>query len=226
MCSVKVNRISLTCHKSDKAFGPVGHCVNSISTGIPLSCHMGHHGENTIEIIKANLQIIKQTNNPEKMTFDGTLLFGDRGYNKEKYFYLKKEVGLGFVHTTKRGPFLCFIFGTVNYKTSREHQCISENGPMLSIGATSAIVDTKSHLVLYSNGTGHVAILQSSDPSLAYSNIEYVTMYSDIDYATTYSKILMNNQPTWIILHTIQQKTFHQNNMPSINYAKNTNCIQ
>ncbi len=41
--STKVSRISLTCHMSDKAFGPVGYSVNSISTGIPLSCYMGLH---------------------------------------------------------------------------------------------------------------------------------------------------------------------------------------
>lgn len=125
------------------------------------------------------------------MSFDGTLLYGNRGYNEETSFFLCEKVGLGFLHTTKCGPLLCFVFGTVNYKTNREQRTISENGPMMSIEATRAIRDTTSHLVLYRNGTGRVAILQSSDPSLSYSNIEYVTTYSDIDYATTYSKIIM-----------------------------------
>ncbi len=152
---------------------------------------MGHQGENTTEIIKANLQIIKRTINPEKMAFDVTLLNGDRGYNEETSFFLSEKVGLGFVHTTKRGPSLCFVFGTVNYKTSREQWCISKNGPMLSLRATRAIGNTTLHLVLYRNGTGRIAILQSSDPSLSYSNIEYVTMYSDIEYAMRYLKIIM-----------------------------------
>ncbi len=79
-----------------KAFGPVGHCINSVQTGIPLLCHMGHHGKSTTENIKANLQIIKQTNNPEKINFDGSFVFSDCRYNEETSFYLSEKFGVNF----------------------------------------------------------------------------------------------------------------------------------
>ncbi len=44
------------------------------------------------------------------MTFDGTLLYGDRGYNEETSFYLSEKVGMGFFHTTKHRPSFCFVF--------------------------------------------------------------------------------------------------------------------
>ena len=47
MRSSKANHSSLSRHKSAKSFGPVGNCINSILTGVLLSCHMNHHGESS-----------------------------------------------------------------------------------------------------------------------------------------------------------------------------------
>ncbi len=113
------------------------------------------------------------------MNFDGTFLFGDCGYNKETSFYLSEKVGVQFVHTTKCGPSLCFIFGKVNYQMTTEQQAISKSGPIISMGAMQAIEESTSFLILYQNGTGCVTFLQSSNPALGYSNIEYITIYCD-----------------------------------------------
>ena len=52
MRSALANTMSLSRSKSGKAFGPVGNCINSVATGIPLLCHMSHHGESVTKIIK------------------------------------------------------------------------------------------------------------------------------------------------------------------------------
>ncbi len=105
----KTNCLLLSRQKSKKAFGPIDHSINSVHTGIPLLRHMGHHCESTTKIIKANLQIIKQTNNPEKMNFDGTFLFCNCGCNEETLFYLSKKIGVQFAHTMKCRPALFYI---------------------------------------------------------------------------------------------------------------------
>jgi hypothetical protein len=43
MHSTKAAQSSLSRHKSPKSFGPVGNCINSILTGMSLSCHMNYH---------------------------------------------------------------------------------------------------------------------------------------------------------------------------------------
>ncbi len=55
MMSSTTNCLSLSSQKSENVFGPIGHYISSVHTGIPLLCHMGHHGKSTTEIIKANL---------------------------------------------------------------------------------------------------------------------------------------------------------------------------
>lgn len=58
MRSTKVNHSSLSRHKSPKSFGPVGNCINSILTGMSLSCHMNHHGELAKDILTARLVVL------------------------------------------------------------------------------------------------------------------------------------------------------------------------
>jgi hypothetical protein len=114
MCSSKTNHSSLSRHKSPKSFGPVGNCINAISTGISLSCHMNHHGESSKEILTSGLMIIKGTNNPNKLSFPTTTIHGDRGYNDDECFELIERSDMGFLNTTKRGPSLAYKFGAVH----------------------------------------------------------------------------------------------------------------
>ena len=185
--STKANDISLSRHKSSKSFGPVGNSVNSVGTGIPLSCHMSHHGESSTEIVRSNLMIISGVNNPKQIKMSGTTMGGDRGYNDKEYFDLTNEVEMEFLNTTKRGPSLAVKFGHTRYKTSREQKDIPESGPILSIGSTRAVGSSTAHLVAYRNGTGRVTLLQSSDSALSYGNFDYVTAYKDIEYGAKYS---------------------------------------
>ena len=102
MRSAKANTMSLSRFKGVHSFGPVGNCINSVNTGIPLSCHMSHHGENSTEITCSCLQIIKGVNNPHLMKFNDCTLHGDRGYNDDNFFNMIQKCGLLFVNTTKR----------------------------------------------------------------------------------------------------------------------------
>jgi hypothetical protein len=111
MRSTKAAESSLSRHKSPKSFGPVGNCINSITTGLSLSCHMNHHGESAKDILTAGLMIIKGTNNPNKLNFPTTTIHGDRGYNDDECFELIENADMGFLNTTKRGPSLAFKFG-------------------------------------------------------------------------------------------------------------------
>ena len=149
MRSHKCNDKSLSRSKSHKSFGPVGNCLNSIGTGIPLCCHMSHHSENSTDIIKTNLMILKGVNNPKIVRMQGSKLMGDRGYNDDEFFKFIGNTELGFLNTTKRGPGLCFTFGKTGYKATREQREISEMGPVLSLGATREVGDVTSYLVAY-----------------------------------------------------------------------------
>jgi len=43
---------------SPKSFGLVGNCINSIMTGISLSCHMNHNGKSAKDFLASGLMII------------------------------------------------------------------------------------------------------------------------------------------------------------------------
>ena len=120
MRSTKCNDKSLSRNKSSKSFGPVGNCVNSFYSGIPLSFHMSHHGESATEIIQANLMIITGSNNPKAIKIGGTDLAGDRGYNDDEYYEFDDQADLNLLNTMKRGPSLCFKFGDTKYRCNRE----------------------------------------------------------------------------------------------------------
>ncbi len=124
------------------------------------------------------------------MNVNGTFLSGNHGYNNELSFYLSEKVGVQFVHTTKCRPALCYVFGKVNYQSTTEQQNMSESCPIISMGATRVIGESTLYFVLHWNGIGCVTFLQTSEPSLSYSNIEYVRTYHDIEYATTDSNII------------------------------------
>ena len=100
MRSTKAAHISLSRHKSPKSFGPVGNCINSISTGLSLSCHINHHGKLAKDILILGLMIIKDTNNPNCMHFPATMIHGDRGYDDDECFELIKSADMGFLNTT------------------------------------------------------------------------------------------------------------------------------
>ena len=151
---------------------------------------MSHHGELVTQIIKSNLCIIAGTNNADSIKLPRTTMMGDRGYDEREFLEYADKAEMGWMTTTKRGPSLCFKFGNTKYKTCREQRDISENGPVLCLGATRAYGDLTSHLVAYRNGTGRVTFLQSSDPDLSYGNIEYVLQYKEIEYAKTFEKAL------------------------------------
>ena len=72
MRSTKANNSSLSRHKSQKSFGPVGNCINSILTGMVRSCDMNHHGESAKDILTARLMLIKGINNPNSIHFPAT----------------------------------------------------------------------------------------------------------------------------------------------------------
>jgi len=97
MRSTKANHTSLSKHKSPKSFGPVGNCINSILTGMSLSCHMNHHGESAKEILTAGLMIIKGINSPNSIHFPTMTIHGDQGYNDDdECFDLIKDADVGF----------------------------------------------------------------------------------------------------------------------------------
>ena len=145
--SARTNDYSLSGSKSSKAFGPVGNCINSVHTGIPLSCHYTHHGESSTDVIKSNLSIIQGTTNPKSVELPNMMLYGDRGkslslffpikltnfctndlcvqycnagYNDQEYFEFMAAAALSFLNTTQRGPLLPFKFGRTKYKTTRQ----------------------------------------------------------------------------------------------------------
>ena len=190
MRSTKAAESSLSRHKSPKSFGPVGNCINSISTGLSLSCHMNHHGESAKDILTAGLMIIKGTNNPNNLRFPTTTIHGDRGYNDDECFELIEDADMGFLNTTKRGPLLAFKFGATRYNMSRDQREIPESGPVLSLGAVRSVGSAVCHFVAYRNGTGRVTFLQSTNPNLSYSHFDYVTAVKDFDYARKFSDIL------------------------------------
>ncbi len=95
MRSTKAAHSSLSRHKSPKSFGPVGNCINSISTGLSLSCHMNHHGESAKDILTYGLMIIKGTNNPNSIHFPATTIHSDCGFNDDKCFKLIESRDMG-----------------------------------------------------------------------------------------------------------------------------------
>jgi hypothetical protein len=190
MRSTKAAESSLSRHKSPKSFGPVGNCINSISTGLSLSCHMNHHGESAKDILTAGLMIIKGTNNPNNLHFPTTTIHGDRGYNDDECFKLIEDADMGFLNTTKRGPSLAYRFGVTRYNTSRDQRDIPENGPVLSLGAVRSVGSAVCHFVAYRNGTGRVTFLQSTNPNFSYGHFDYVTTVKEYDYARKFSEII------------------------------------
>ena len=190
MRSAATNAKSLSRSKITKVFGQVGNCGNSVFTGIPLSCHMSHHGESSTQIIKLNLEIIYGTNNAEMLKMSYTDMMGDRGYNEDEYFEFTDKNKMGHLHTTKRGPNLAYKFGNTKYKTNRIQRELPERGPVLSLGATRTVGSTIAHFVAYRNGTGRITFLQSSNSALSYGNFDYVTKYSDISYGKQFCAAL------------------------------------
>ena len=73
--------LSLARSKSSKAFGPVGNCLNSMRTGIPLATHCSHFGESATDIVMANCCIITGATSQKTVDMKDMLLGGDRGYN-------------------------------------------------------------------------------------------------------------------------------------------------
>ncbi len=116
----KANQASLSRMKSAKSFGPVGNCINSIATGISMSCHMNHHGESSKDILTSGLMIIQGINNPNSLHFPMTTIQGDPGYNDDKCFQLLEDANMGFLNSTKRGPSPAYKFGMTHYNTTHE----------------------------------------------------------------------------------------------------------
>lgn len=77
--SAKVNDLSMSRSKSDKAYGVVGNCVNSVVLGIPLSCQYTHHGQSATQVLKSNLAVIQGVTDPEQVKMPGSMMLGDRG---------------------------------------------------------------------------------------------------------------------------------------------------
>ena len=67
MHSVKAAHSSLSRH--------VDNCINSIMTGMSLSCHMNHHGESAKDILTSGLMIIQGINNPNSLHFPSTTMW-------------------------------------------------------------------------------------------------------------------------------------------------------
>ena len=101
MRSTKASPSSLPMHQRPKSFGPVGNYINSILTGMLLSCHMNQHGKSAKDILTAGLMIIKGINNPNSIHFPAMTIHGDRGYDDE-CFDLIEDADMGFLHIKKR----------------------------------------------------------------------------------------------------------------------------
>ena len=85
---------------------------------------------------------------------------------------------------------MAFKFGSTRYNTSRDQRDISENGPVVSLGAVRCVGSAVCHFVAYRNGTGRVTFLQSTNPSLSYGRFDYVTAVKDYEYSRRFSEIL------------------------------------
>ena len=186
--SAKAAALSLARSKSTKAYGPVGNCINSMFTGIPLATHYSHFKESSTDIVMANLCIITGATSQKTVDMKGSLLGGDRGYNDNEYFEQSAAANMENVHTTKRGPSLAFTFGKTKYKTTRDQREISESGPPLSLGATRAVGGRTSYMTAYRNGTSRVTLLQTTLPTMSYGKFDYVTEYEEFDYAKSFEK--------------------------------------
>ena len=148
---------------------------------------MNHHGESAKDILTSGLMIIRGINNPNNMHFPTTTIHGDQGYNNDECFDQIESADMGFLNTTKRGPSLAFKFGSTRYNTSRDQRDISENGPIVSLGAVRCVGSAVCHFVAYRNGTGRVTFLQSTNPSLSYGCFDYVTVVKDYEYSRRFS---------------------------------------
>ena len=72
--------MNLVRSKSSKAFGPVGNCVNSVHTGLPLACVYSHCGQSSTDIIKSTLAIVNgPSTNRDSIRMPDTMMYGDRG---------------------------------------------------------------------------------------------------------------------------------------------------
>jgi len=112
--SSKHNNLSLGCSKSNSAYGPVGNCVNSMFTGIPLSCHYSHHGESPTDCVMSNLCIIRGITNNNQVNMAGTPMGGDRGYNDKEYFVRAEEIDMGVMNTSECDQLLVYKFGNTD----------------------------------------------------------------------------------------------------------------
>ena len=76
------------------------------------------------------------------------------------------------------------------YNTTRDQRDNPEDGPVLSLGAVCTVGSVMCHFVAYQNGTGRVAFLQSTIPSMTYSDLNCITKQREFDYARQYGDIL------------------------------------
>ena len=78
MLSTKASHNSHSKHNISKSFGPVGNCINSVSTGILLPCHMKHHVKSSKDILTSSIMIIHGINNPNNLHFPATTIHGNQ----------------------------------------------------------------------------------------------------------------------------------------------------
>jgi hypothetical protein len=95
------------------------------------------------------------------------MIHGGRGYNDDQFLCFCSKIDASVFFTVKRSPTLPFSFGSTYYKHIQEQQVIPENGCQTAFMASRDIDGRKLHLTAYRNGTVHVVLFASSNPSFA-----------------------------------------------------------
>ena len=95
------------------------------------------------------------------INLNGTLVVSDRGYNNDKYQESTVQHA-DLLNTVKRGPSLCFKFGSTSYKTLRNQRDLSEMGPKTVLMAYRMLGEKRQDFVAYRNGTGRVVFVATT----------------------------------------------------------------
>jgi hypothetical protein len=86
------------------------------------------------------------------------------------------------LNTVKRGPSLCFKFGSTSYKMNRQQRDISEQGPKTAFFAKRLLGENGEKtqgLVAYRSGTGRVVFLATTKPGM--DNLNWTITFHNSD---------------------------------------------
>ena len=103
--------------KSPKTFGPVNNVVSTLATNLFISSTITYRGENCVASMKRIFKRLCHVKDEQVINLKGTTVVSDRGYNNNEY-QMNMAKHAQFLNTVKRGPSLCFKFGSTSYKTN------------------------------------------------------------------------------------------------------------